>query len=95
MDYSLCGCIVNNILKVFVGKQHNIEHLLTALMAEGHVLLDDIPGVGKTLLARALAKSVGGIFKRIQFTPDMLPADVTGFNFFIRKKENLVSNRAR
>lgn len=64
--------------QVLVGKQAIIKHLLTAMLAGGHVLLEDIPGVGKTLLAGAMARTVGGEFKRIQFTSDMLPADVTG-----------------
>ncbi|MDQ6422573.1 MoxR family ATPase [Paenibacillus sp. LHD-117] len=64
--------------QVLVGKQDVIKQLLTAMLAGGHVLLEDIPGVGKTMLAQAMARTVGGEFKRIQFTSDMLPADVTG-----------------
>ncbi len=65
-----------------MGKEAQIELLLAALLAEGHALLEDVPGLGKTLLAKALAKSISGSFKRIQFTPDLLPADVTGFNIY-------------
>ena len=65
-----------------VGKKQTIELLLVALMAEGHVLLEDVPGVAKTLLAKCLAKSMGGTFNRIQFTPDLMPADITGFNVY-------------
>ena len=59
--------------------------LMVGLLAEGHVLLEDVPGVGKTLIAKCLARSIGGIFKRVQFTPDLLPSDVTGFNIYSRK----------
>lgn len=65
-----------------VGKKQTIELLLVALMAEGHVLLEDVPGVAKTLLAKSLAKSLGGSFDRIQFTPDLMPSDITGFNVY-------------
>lgn len=71
-----------NISKVVVGKQYSIELLLVALLGDGHVLIEDVPGVGKTLLAKSLARSIGGLFKRVQFTPDLLPADITGFNVY-------------
>jgi len=77
--------IKDNINKVIVGKEKSIELLLVALLAEGHVLLEDVPGVGKTLLAKSLARSIGGEFKRVQFTPDLLPADITGFNVYNQK----------
>lgn len=77
--------VTGNISRVIVGKSSALELLLCALLAEGHILLDDVPGVGKTLLARSLAKSLGGTFKRVQFTPDLLPADVTGFNVYDRQ----------
>ncbi len=73
---------MENISKVVVGKQLSIELLLIALLGDGHVLIEDVPGVGKTLLAKSLAKSIGGTFKRVQFTPDLLPADITGFNVY-------------
>jgi len=82
LDFSLCKRIVENISRVIVGKEHSIELLLVALLADGHVLLEDIPGLGKTLIAKTLAKSIGGSFKRVQFTPDLLPADITGFNVY-------------
>jgi len=70
---------------VIVGKTGNMELLLVALLAEGHVLIEDVPGVGKTLMAKSLAASIGGSFKRLQFTPDLLPSDVTGFNIYNRQ----------
>ena len=85
MDFSLCDRIIENISRVIVGKEQAIELLLVGLLAEGHVLLEDVPGVAKTLLAKSLAKSIGGSFDRVQFTPDLLPADITGFNVYDQK----------
>lgn len=74
--------IRENVGRVIVGKDETITMLLVALICEGHVLLDDVPGLGKTTLAKALARSLGMSFQRIQFTPDLLPSDVTGVSFF-------------
>jgi MoxR-like ATPase len=82
MDFNLCQKIIENIKRVVVGKQRPIELLLVSLLAEGHVLIEDVPGVAKTLLAKCLAKSIGGTFNRVQFTPDMMPTDITGFNVY-------------
>jgi len=82
--------ILDNISRVIVGKEKVIELVLAALIGEGHVLLQDVPGVGKTLLAKSLARSIGGMFKRIQFAPDLLPADITGFNIYDQKAGNFV-----
>ena len=82
LDFSLCKRIMENISHVIVGKQHSVELLLVALLSDGHVLIEDIPGLGKTLLAKSLAKSIGGSSRRVQFTPDLLPADITGFNVY-------------
>jgi MoxR-like ATPase len=73
---------VDNVCSVVLGKRREVELALAAVLAEGHVLIEDVPGVGKTLLAKALAHTFGGTFKRIQFTPDLLPSDVTGVSVF-------------
>ena len=75
----------NQVGQVVVGKQTSVDLLLTALLCEGHVLLEDVPGVGKTTLIRALAQSLDCQFRRVQFTPDLLPSDVTGLNFYNQK----------
>ena len=75
-----------NIQKVIVGKDEPINLALVAVLCEGHILLEDVPGIGKTTLARALAVSLGCSFRRIQFTPDLLPSDVTGLSWFNQKK---------
>ncbi len=74
--------VITNVEQVIVGQREAIELLLTALLCEGHVLIEDVPGVGKTMLARALAISLGGAFRRLQCTPDLLPNDVTGVSIF-------------
>lgn len=76
------GKIITNLEKVIVGKQPALELVVIGLLCQGHILIDDVPGVGKTILARSLAKSLGCSFSRIQFTPDMLPSDVTGVSIF-------------
>jgi MoxR-like ATPase len=85
VEFRLCERIIENISRVIVGKDQAIELLLVGLMAEGHVLLEDVPGVAKTLLAKSLARSIGGSFNRVQFTPDLLPSDITGFNVYDQK----------
>uniref|UniRef100_UPI00036295B5 AAA family ATPase n=1 Tax=Halarchaeum acidiphilum TaxID=489138 RepID=UPI00036295B5 len=72
--------VTENVGRVVVGKADVVEDALVVLLARGHLLLEDVPGVGKTVLARALAGSVDGAFSRVQFTPDLLPSDVTGTN---------------
>ena len=74
--------VKDNIARVIVGKDEVVELLLIALFCEGHVLLEDVPGIGKTTLAKSLARSLGCSFQRIQFTPDLLPSDITGVNVF-------------
>ncbi len=74
--------MVNNIEKVIVGKRHAVELSIISLICQGHLLIEDVPGVGKTVLARSIAKSLGCDFSRIQFTPDMLPSDVTGVSIY-------------
>lgn len=74
--------LISNIEKVIVGKRSTVELAVAALLCQGHLLIEDVPGVGKTMLARSLARSLGCSFSRIQFTPDMLPSDVTGVSIF-------------
>lgn len=85
VDLSLCERITENMSRVIVGKSRAIELLLVALIAEGHVLIEDVPGVAKTMLAKSLARSAGGTFTRVQFTPDLMPADITGFSVYDQK----------
>jgi len=76
-----------NIKRVIVGKDDVIDLMMVAILSEGHVLLEDVPGTGKTTLAKSMAVSLGCAFRRIQFTPDLLPSDVTGINFFNQKTQ--------
>ncbi|MBI5707652.1 MAG: MoxR family ATPase [Armatimonadetes bacterium] len=77
--------LIKEVEKVIVGKKEAVTHAVLALLCNGHALIEDIPGVGKTTLSKALAKSMNGIFSRVQFTPDLLPADVTGSSIFNQK----------
>ncbi|MBC7319729.1 AAA family ATPase, partial [bacterium] len=77
--------IVKNVSKIIVGKDEVIELVTVAFICGGHILLEDVPGLGKTMLVRAFAKTIGCDFKRIQFTPDLLPSDLTGINFYNQK----------
>jgi MoxR-like ATPase len=82
-----CRTIRENVQKVIVGKDDVINLALVGVLCEGHILIEDVPGIGKTTLARAMAASLGCTFKRIQFTPDLLPSDVTGINWFNQKSQ--------
>ena len=85
--------IRENICSVIVGKEKIIDYLLTAVIADGHILLEDVPGTGKTMMAKTFARSVEGSFGRIQFTPDLLPSDVTGVNYYNQKISDFVFRR--
>jgi len=74
--------IVENVSKVIVGKKSIVEHALSAVVAQGHILIEDVPGVGKTMLAKSISASIGCSFKRIQFTPDLLPSDIVGISIY-------------
>lgn len=84
---SVANRVTENVRRVIVGKDEEVRMTLLAMLCEGHLLIEDVPGVGKTMLARALALSVGCTFRRIQFTPDMLPTDVTGVNIYNQKTQ--------
>lgn len=79
------GQLIEHVGKVIVGKAHTVELILTAIVASGHVLLEDVPGTGKTMIAKSMASSLDCTFQRIQFTPDLLPSDLTGIHFYNQK----------
>ncbi len=82
---TIANRVLSNVRQVIIGKDSEIRLTLLALLCEGHLLIEDVPGVGKTMLARSIARSIGSTFRRIQFTPDMLPSDVTGVSIFNQK----------
>lgn len=84
---SMTERVMENVERVIVGKQAEVRMTTVALLCEGHLLIEDVPGVGKTMLARAIARSIGSSYRRIQFTPDMLPSDVTGVSVFNQKNQ--------
>lgn len=82
--------VKENVQKVIVGKDEIIENIVISILCSGHILLEDVPGLGKTLLARTISKSIDSNFSRIQFTPDLLPSDITGINYFNQKKNEFI-----
>src|SRR5215471_8454750 len=87
---ALAERLCRNVERVLVGKRGAIELAIVALLCEGHLLIEDVPGIGKTTLARALAQSIGGTFRRLQCTPDLLPSDVTGVSVFDQRSAEFV-----
>ena len=83
---SLVQTTADNVENVIIGKRLEVELVMTALLCRGHVLIEDVPGVGKTVLTKAIARSIGSSFRRIQFTPDLLPGDITGVNIFNQQR---------
>jgi len=79
--------VLANVERVIVGKHLEVRLALVALLCRGHLLIEDVPGTGKTVLAKAIAKSLGGSFRRIQFTPDLLPSDVSGLSIYNQKTQ--------
>ena len=89
----LSQAVQASIAQVIIGKQAAVELMLVALLCDGHILLEDVPGIGKTTIAKTLARSLDCTFSRIQFTPDLLPSDVTGINYYNQKQQEFAYRR--
>ncbi len=86
-DYKRAREVVKQVSQVILGKEQEIKELMLAILANGHILIEDIPGVGKTTLALAFSKALDLEYKRVQFTPDVMPSDLTGFSIYRREEE--------
>src|SRR5204863_9868575 len=86
----LVEAIRNNVARVIIGKHDVIDLLLAALLSDGHILIEDVPGMGKTVMAKALARSLGASFQRVQGTPDLLPTDIIGVSYFDQRHNEFV-----
>ena len=89
-DYKRAEEVVKQVNQVILGKEQEIKELMLAILAKGHILLEDIPGVGKTTLALAFSKALDLEYRRVQFTPDVMPSDLTGFSIYRREEERFV-----
>ena len=90
---SRTDAIINEIEKVIIGKRNVVERVLMAILSEGHILLDDVPGTGKTTLALTCSVVMGVQYQRMQFTPDVVPSDIVGFSCITRQPAGLITNR--
>ena len=95
MDFNKALLILDNLKKAIKGKDDVLENVVIALLAKGHLLIEDVPGVGKTTLVKALAKSIDLSFKRVQFTPDLMPSDIIGINIFDKNTGEFRSEERR
>src|SRR5690606_9840155 len=89
-DFAIINRIFDNMASCIMGKDQEVKLLLTALLAQGHVLLEDVPGTGKTVLVKSLARSIQGVFHRIQCNPDLLPTDITGVSIYHPRQEAFI-----
>ena len=92
-ELQVLGSVRDQLNRALVGKSDTVEMVIACLISRGHLLFDDLPGLGKTTLAKALARTIGGKFARVQCTPDLLPSDITGFNIYDQKNHSFEFRR--